>query len=92
MPAKQERGFATSGAEKCSTPNLIAETKMKSLMAMATVVLMSTTCFAGEEWKPRLALQLYSLRDRSFIDAVKTAKNWASSMSRPIRVKSSEEI
>jgi sugar phosphate isomerase/epimerase len=47
---------------------------MKSLMAMATLVLMSTTFFPGEEWKPRLALQLYSLRDRSFIDAVKTAK------------------
>jgi sugar phosphate isomerase/epimerase len=47
---------------------------MKSLMAMATVILMSTTCYADEEWKPRLALQLYSLRDRSFIDAVKTAK------------------
>jgi len=47
---------------------------MKSMMALATVVMMSTTCFAGEEWRPRLALQLYSLRDRSFIDAVKTAK------------------
>jgi sugar phosphate isomerase/epimerase len=47
---------------------------MKTLISMACVVLMSATCFAGEEWKPRFALQLYSLRDRSFIDAVKTAK------------------
>jgi sugar phosphate isomerase/epimerase len=47
---------------------------MKTLMAMAGVVLLSVTCFAEEEWKPRFALQLYSLRDRSFIDAVKTAK------------------
>jgi sugar phosphate isomerase/epimerase len=53
---------------------------MKSVMVMAAVVLMGATCFAGEaglageEWKPRLALQLYSLRDRSFVDAVKTAK------------------
>jgi len=47
---------------------------MKTLMAMAGVVLLSVPCFAQEEWKPRFALQLYSLRDRSFIDAVKTAK------------------
>jgi sugar phosphate isomerase/epimerase len=47
---------------------------MKALMAMAGVVLLSVTSFAQEEWKPRFALQLYSLRDRSFIDAVKTAK------------------
>ena len=31
-------------------------------------------CLAAEQWKPRLALQLYSFRDRSFTDAVKTAK------------------
>jgi sugar phosphate isomerase/epimerase len=48
--------------------------KMKTLMAIASVVLMTATCFAGEEWRPRLALQLYSLRDRPFVDAVKTAK------------------
>ncbi|HYV38907.1 MAG TPA: TIM barrel protein [Gemmataceae bacterium] len=54
------------------------KTSMKNatvaLMAMAGVVLTSETCFAQEQWKPRFALQLYSLRDRSFIDAVKTAK------------------
>jgi sugar phosphate isomerase/epimerase len=50
---------------------------MKTLLLMAGVVLVSATCWAGkegEEWRPRFALQLYSLRDRSFIDAVKTAK------------------
>jgi sugar phosphate isomerase/epimerase len=47
---------------------------MKALMAMAGVVLISATCFAGEDWKPRFALQLYSFRDRSFVDAVKAAK------------------
>jgi hypothetical protein len=55
---------------------------MKALMAMAGIALMammgivftSENCFAQEQWKPRFALQLYSLRDRSFIDAVKTAK------------------
>jgi sugar phosphate isomerase/epimerase len=50
------------------------EINVKTLMAMACVVLMSAMSFAAEEWKPRFALQLYSLRDRSFIDAVKTAK------------------
>ena len=47
---------------------------MKTLVTMAGVVLMSASCFAAEEWKPRFALQLYSFRDRSFTDAVKTAK------------------
>src|SRR5271157_3438840 len=47
---------------------------MKALMVTVGIVLMSATCFAAEEWKPRFALQLYSFRDRSFTDAVKTAK------------------
>ena len=47
---------------------------MKKLMMAACVALLSATCFAAEEWKPRFALQLYSFRDRSFTDAVKTAK------------------
>ncbi len=47
---------------------------MKRAMLAASIVLMSTACFAVEQWKPRLALQLYSFRDRSFTDAVKTAK------------------
>src|SRR5471030_1140155 len=47
---------------------------MKTLMTMMVALLMSAACFAAEEWKPRFALQLYSFRDRSFTDAVKTAK------------------
>jgi len=47
---------------------------MKTLMVAAGIVLMSAVCFAAEEWKPRFALQLYSFRDRSFTDAVNTAK------------------
>jgi sugar phosphate isomerase/epimerase len=46
---------------------------MKALMVTA-VVLLSGADLAAEEWKPRLALQLYTFRDRSFVDAVKTAK------------------
>jgi sugar phosphate isomerase/epimerase len=47
---------------------------MKRAMLAAGIVLMSATCFAAEQWKPRLALQLFSFRARSFTDAVKTAK------------------
>jgi sugar phosphate isomerase/epimerase len=47
---------------------------MKRVLLAAGIVLMSGACFAAEQWKPRLALQLYSFRDRSFTDAVKTAK------------------
>jgi sugar phosphate isomerase/epimerase len=47
---------------------------MKRAILAAGIVLMSATCFAAEQWKPRLALQLYSFRDRSFTDAVKAAK------------------
>jgi sugar phosphate isomerase/epimerase len=48
---------------------------MKRAMLAAGVMLASTACFAAEQWKPPLALQLYSFRDRSFTEAVKTAKN-----------------
>jgi sugar phosphate isomerase/epimerase len=47
---------------------------MKFLMTTAAMVLLSAACFAAEEWRPRFALQLYTFRDRSFTDAVKTAK------------------
>jgi sugar phosphate isomerase/epimerase len=48
---------------------------VKKLLAILGVALLSVTSFAGEEqWKPRFALQLYSFRDRSFMDAVKSAK------------------
>ncbi len=46
----------------------------KLLMTMVGVLLMTAFSFAADEWKPRFALQLYSFRDRSFIEAVKTAK------------------
>ena len=47
---------------------------MKKVMLAAGIVLMSGACLAAEQWKPPLALQLYSFRDRSFTDAVKTGK------------------
>jgi len=47
---------------------------MKTLLTMVVVLLMSAACIAAEEWKPRFALQLYSFRDRSFTDAIITAK------------------
>jgi sugar phosphate isomerase/epimerase len=47
---------------------------MKRAMLAVVVVLFGASCFAAEQWKPRLALQLYTFRDRSFTDAVKTAK------------------
>jgi sugar phosphate isomerase/epimerase len=47
---------------------------MKSALLAVGMVLAGAACLAAEPWKPRLALQLYSFRDRSFTDAVKTAK------------------
>jgi sugar phosphate isomerase/epimerase len=47
---------------------------MKAFLTMAGVLFLSAVSLAADEWKPRLALQLYSFRDRSFTDAVKTAK------------------
>ena len=47
---------------------------MKTLMMTVGLMLMSAAGVAADEWKPRFALQLYSFRDRSFTDAVKTAK------------------
>jgi sugar phosphate isomerase/epimerase len=47
---------------------------MKVLMVTAAMVFLSGAELAAEEWKPRLVLQLYTFRDRSFEDAVKTAK------------------
>ena len=49
-------------------------THLKTLILMASILLMSFACFAREAWKPRLALQLYSFRDRSFTEAVISAK------------------
>jgi len=48
--------------------------KMKRVMQAVGILLISATCYAAEQWRPRLALQLFSFRDRSFTDAVKTAK------------------
>jgi sugar phosphate isomerase/epimerase len=50
---------------------------MKRIMMAAGVLLICATCFAAEQWKPRFALELYSFRDRSFTDAVKSAKKLA---------------
>jgi len=61
-------------AGRSSSPSIRLEDKMKRLLLAASIVLAGTACFAAEQWKPRLALQLYSFRDRSFTDAVKTAK------------------
>ena len=41
---------------------------MKKVILAVGIVLMSGACLAAEQWKPRLALQLYSFRDRSFTD------------------------
>ncbi len=46
---------------------------MKQLM-MGLVVAGMALSGMSETWKPRLALQLYSFRNMSFVDAVKTAK------------------
>ncbi len=62
------------GAGKNPAHNFRKVKMMRKLMLAAGIVLMSGACLAAEQWKPRLALQLYSFRDRSFTDAVKTAK------------------
>ena len=46
--------------------------KQLAIGLLASVVMVS--CMAQEWAKPRLALQLYTFRDRSFVEAVKTAK------------------
>jgi sugar phosphate isomerase/epimerase len=63
-----------NGGEKNSSPNFRKEEMMKRAMLAAVIVLISASCFAAEQWKPRLALQLYTFRNRSFTDAVKTGK------------------
>jgi sugar phosphate isomerase/epimerase len=55
-------------------PSFKKDAMMKTLMMTAGLMLISAAGVAADEWKPRFALQLYSFRDRSFTDAVKTAK------------------
>ncbi|MCL2105204.1 MAG: sugar phosphate isomerase/epimerase [Kiritimatiellaeota bacterium] len=47
---------------------------MKQLLAMGLLAGLTVSCMAADAWKPRFALQLYTFRDRSFVEAVKTAK------------------
>jgi len=47
---------------------------MKRLVMGLLMGAVAVSCMAAETWKPRLALQLYTFRDRSFVEAVKTAK------------------
>jgi len=47
---------------------------MKQLVIGLLASMVAVSCMAQEAWKPRLALQLYSFRDRSFVEAVKAAK------------------
>jgi len=47
---------------------------MKQLVMGLLVGAVAVSCMAAESWKPRLSLQLYTFRDRSFVEAVKTAK------------------
>jgi sugar phosphate isomerase/epimerase len=55
-------------------PSFKKDAMMKTLMMTAALMLMSAAGVAADEWKPRFALQLYSFRDRPFIDAVRSAK------------------
>ena len=47
---------------------------MKQLVIGLLAGVVAASCMAADAWKPRLALQLYTFRDRSFVEAVKTAK------------------
>lgn len=47
---------------------------MKQLVIGLLAGTVAMSCMAAESWKPRLSLQLYTFRDRSFVEAVKTAK------------------
>ncbi|MCL1921860.1 MAG: sugar phosphate isomerase/epimerase [Kiritimatiellaeota bacterium] len=47
---------------------------MKQLVIGLLASIVAASCMAAETWKPRFALQLYSFRDRSFVEAVQTAK------------------
>jgi len=47
---------------------------MKQLAIGLLAGTVAASCMAAEPGKPRLALQLYTFRDRSFVEAVKTAK------------------
>ena len=47
---------------------------MKQLAVGILASAVAVSCMAAESWKPRFALQLYTFRDRSFVEAVKTAK------------------
>ena len=47
---------------------------MKQLTIGLLAGAVAASCMAAEAWKPRLALQLYTFRDRSFVEAVQAAK------------------
>ena len=48
--------------------------QMKRLAIGLLMGAVAVACVAEEAWKPRLSLQLYTFRDRSFVEAVQTAK------------------
>ena len=48
--------------------------QMKQLVVGLLASVVAVSCMAEETWKPRLSLQLYTFRDRSFVEAVTTAK------------------
>src|SRR5271168_2803466 len=64
----------TQSARPKTAPSFKKDAMMKTVMMTAGLMLMSAAGVAADEWKPRFALQLYSFRDRSFTDAVKSAK------------------
>ena len=47
---------------------------MKQLAMGLLASVVAASCMAAETWKPRLSVQLYTFRDRSFVEAVTTAK------------------